>query len=191
MLNYPLHTKDTAPKATHPHFDASLKEFGMIPNLYGVMANAPPVLDAYRSLGALFMGGPTMSLDPIEQQVVLLATSYENQCSYCMGAHSAIAGMMHIDQDIIDALRDGTPIKDPKLEALRQLAAAITRTRGWPDEAIVSNFLNVGYTQEQVLEVILGVTMKTLSNYVNHTAGTPLDEAFKPAAWTPPNKEVA
>lgn len=191
MLNFPLHSKDTAPEATHPHFDASLKQFGMIPNLYGVMANAPVVLEAYRSLGALFMGGPHMTLDPTEQQVVLLATSYENQCSYCMGAHSAIAGMMNIDQSIIEALRDGTPIEDPRLEALRRLAAAITQTRGWPDEAIVRHFLDVGYTQEQVLEVILGVTMKTLSNYVNHMAGTPLDEAFKPAAWTSPNKEVA
>lgn len=191
MFNFPLHTKDTAPEETHPHFDASLKEFGMIPNLYGVMANAPPVLDAYRAIGALFMGGPTMTLDATEQQVVLLATSYENQCSYCMGAHSAIAGMMNIDSGIVDALRDGTPINDPKLEALRQLAAAITQTRGWPDAAIVSNFLKAGYTQEQVLEVILGVTMKTLSNYVNHVAGTPLDKAFKPATWTPPKQEVA
>jgi uncharacterized peroxidase-related enzyme len=190
MLDYPLHTRETAPPEAQQYFDASLKQFGMIPKLYEVMASAPPVLEGYRALGDLFMGGP-ITLTSTEQQVVLLAASFANECTYCMGAHSAIAGMMKIDEDIIRALRDDTVIPDPRLEALRQLTLAITRTRGLPDQQIVQNFLNAGYNQAQVLEVILGVAMKTLSNYVNHMAQTPLDEAFQPVAWTPPVKSAA
>lgn len=191
MLDYTLHTPETAPKETREHFDYALKNFGMAPNLYGIMAAAPPVLGAYRALGDLFMGGKDITLDTTEQQIVLLAASFENQCTYCMGAHSAIAAMFKVDPAVIEALRNNTPILDEKLEALRRLTVAITRNRGFAEEAVVKAFIDAGYTKEQVLEVILGVTMKTLSNYVNHMAKTPLDEAFKNAAWTPPNQAVA
>jgi hypothetical protein len=83
-------------------------------------------------------------------------------------------------------VRGGTPISDSKLEALRQLTSEIVTNRGWPRPESVKRFLSAGYTQANVLEVILGVGLKTLSNYTNHLAETSLDDAFASAAWTLP-----
>ena len=87
--------------------------------------------------------------------------------------------------DVIKALRDNTPFADPKLEALRTFATVINDSRGWPTDAQVSAFLEAGYTQETVLEVILGTSVKLLSNYTNHVAETELDAAFAPNVWSP------
>lgn len=57
-------------------------------------------------------------------------------------------------------------------------------TRGWPSDEDIRAFTNAGYGERQILEVILGIGFKTLSNYTNHVAGTPLDTAFAKAAWS-------
>jgi alkylhydroperoxidase family enzyme len=49
----------------------------------------------------------------------------------------------------------------------------------------LQRFLNAGYTRGQVFEVLMAISMKTLSNYANHIAGTPLDAKFEPFAWEP------
>ncbi len=175
-----VHTIDSAPDAAKPLLDQSLKSYGFVPNLHGVMAEAPTLLDAYRTVSDIF---DRTSFTPVERQVVLLAASYENGCNYCMAAHSTIAAMHKAPDQVIAALRDGNPIDDPKLEALRRLAAAVTTTRGRPDPSAVEAFFAAGYGKQQFFEVILGIGMKTLSNYTNHVADTPLDDAFAPQAW--------
>ena len=91
--------------------------------------------------------------------------------------------MAKVPADVIDALRNNTPIADPKLEALRSFAAVINETRGWPSESQVAAFLDAGYTSQNVLEVILGTSLKVMSNYTNHVAETEVDAAFAPNAW--------
>jgi alkylhydroperoxidase family enzyme len=103
---------------------------------------------------------------------------------YCVAAHSVIAGMQQVPGDVVGAIREGKPIADAKLEALRRFTSAVTKTRGRPAEDDSRAFLATGFTQAQILEVVLGVGMKTLSNYTNHIAGTPLDSAFAKAAWS-------
>jgi AhpD family alkylhydroperoxidase len=149
----------------------------------GVMANSPAFLKAYRSVAAHF---DTTSLTPTERQIILLTVSALNGCNYCMAAHTVIAGMQKVDAQIVDALRKGNPLADDRLEALRLFAADVVETRGWPSEASKNRFLAVGYSPSQMLEVVLGIGLKTLSNYANHLAGTPLDSAFAKAAWTQP-----
>jgi alkylhydroperoxidase family enzyme len=85
---------------------------------------------------------------------------------------------------VVQAIRNGRPIADKKLEALRRFTAAVVTSRGWPSDADTGAFLNAGYGRQQVLEVVLGVGIKTLSNYTNHIADTPLDQAFATAAWS-------
>jgi alkylhydroperoxidase family enzyme len=88
---------------------------------------------------------------------------------------------------VSDASRTEQPIADPRLEALRRLAEALVRGRGHAD-AEVAHFLAAGYQPSQVVEVLVGVTLKTLSNYTNHLAITPLDGVFEARAWTPPGR---
>ena len=89
---------------------------------------------------------------------------------------SAKAG---VPQDIIDAVRDGNPIEDDRYSALRTFSAAIVEKRGQVSEAEIEAFLGTGFTKAQVLEVIVGAAFKLISNYTNHIANIPLDEAFQ------------
>ncbi len=180
-MTYTVHTIETAPEAAKAPLTEARQAYGFIPNLLGVMAESPALLKAYRTLSGLF---EETSLSPIERQIVLLTTSYENGCEYCVAAHSVIAAMQKLPADAVQAIRDGKPIADPKLETLRRFTAAVVDSRGRPSDAEIEAFVAAGYGRQQVLEVVLGVGMKTLSNYTNHVADTPLDPAFAGSAWS-------
>lgn len=170
----------TASEPARTALDRVQKQYGFTPNLYRIFANAPNSIDAYLSVSEAFGHG---TLDATERNVVALAVSRENGCHYCVAVHSAVADMQKDSSSITDAIRDGRPIDDAKLEALRQLAQALVRGRGHA-EAEVRAFLKAGYRPEQVLEVLVGVAMKTLSNYANHLVDTPLDDVFSKRKWS-------
>lgn len=176
---------DNAPADSRELLSKAKQNFGFIPNLLGNMAHAPSLLKAYLTLSSLF---DQTSLSATERQVVLLATSTKNQCRYCVAAHTAIAGMQKVPADVVTSIRNDEVITDPKLQALRRFAEETVETRGWPSETATQSFLEAGYTEAQALEVLVGIGMKTLSNYTNHIASTPLDRAFAPVAWEPPVK---
>jgi len=180
-MSYTVHTVDTAPAAAREILAGARKGLGFVPNLFAVMAEAPALVKAYTTLSRIF---DETSLSATERQVVLLTVSYENDCEYCIAAHSTIAGMQKVPPDVVQSIRDGRPIADSKLEALRRFTAAVVNSRGWPSDADTAAFAAAGYGRQQVLEVVLGVGLKTISNYANHIADTPLDAAFGPAAWS-------
>lgn len=179
-MTYKLHTEETAPESARPILTQVKGKFGFVPNLLATMADAPALLKGYLALADIF---DSTSFSPTERQIVLLATSLENGCAYCMAAHTAIAGMQKVPDDVVKSLRDNKPIADVKLEALRLFATDVVTERGYPSAESLNRFLSAGYTKSHVLEVVLGIGMKTLSNYTNHLADTPLDAAFKAAEW--------
>jgi len=179
------HTADTAPDQAKDQLKAIEKKYGFIPNLMAIMGNAPASLQAYLKLNELFS---QTSLSPVEQQIVILTASAANQCEYCVAAHSMEAPMHRVPEEVIEAIRDGNPIADDRAESLRRLTEEIVNSRGWPQQETIDQFLSAGFQPEQILEVILGVAMKTLSNYTNHLAETPLDAQFSDKAWTAPAK---
>ncbi len=188
MSQFQVHTTDSAPAGARPILDGAQKSMGFVPNLFGVFAESPELLKAYTTIGSLV---DATSFTPTERQIVLLATSFDNECDYCMAAHSTIAGMQNVAEDVVGALRSGDPIADPKLEALRTFTQKVVHQRGRVADVDVQAFVDAGYARKQVLEVVLGVGMKTLSNYTNHLADTPLDDAFQPKAWTAPERVSA
>jgi uncharacterized peroxidase-related enzyme len=180
MTKFEIHTIETAPENSKELLEGAQKQLGFIPNLYGIMAEAPAALNAYNSINQSF---ESSSLNSTEKQIVLLATSYVNKCHYCMAVHSTVAQMQKLDGNIIEALRTGEAIADSKLEALRNFTQSVVEKRGWIEEQDVEAFINAGYSKAQLLEIIVGVAQKTLSNYINHVVQTPLDEAFQPNKW--------
>ncbi len=176
-----LHTVATAPTAAQPLLEGAQKSLGFIPNLFAALADSPAALEAYLKLSDLL---GQSDLDATEQQIVAIAASRENNCTYCVAAHTTIAQMGNLDPATITALRDGTPLPEQKHEALRTFTISVLHQRGnvTPDE--LEAFLAAGYSQKHVLSVILGVSMKTLSNYSNHLLNPPLDAAFQPNSWT-------
>ena len=186
-MSFPLHSIDSAPDGSKAILEGANKALGFVPNLYATMAEAPALLKGYTQLSTTF---DTSSLSPTERQIVLLTASFENGCDYCMAAHTAISGMQKVPNDVVQALRDGTPIADAKLEALRTFTRRLVQARGWAEAGDVQALLDAGYERSTVLEVVLGVGLKTMSNYLNHIAATPLDEAFQPAKWERPAAAV-
>ncbi len=180
-MSLKVHSIKSAPDLSKPILDAVGKNFGFVPNLMGVFASNPETLKSYLALSdALSKSG----LSPLEQQIVAITVSRENNCEYCVAAHSAISAMSSLDQNVVNQLRSGGNLADKKLEALRAFTQKITAARGWIDSAGIEAFRSAGYDDSHVLAVVLGIAMKTLSNYTNHIAQTPLDEKFAPFKWS-------
>lgn len=177
---FPVHTPESAPVASKPVLEAVGKKYGFVPNLMGVLASAPSAVEAYAAIGALFA---QTSLPLAAREVVLLTVARANECSYCVAAHSTTATMADVPVDVIAAVREERPIADAKLEAVRVLTRAIVATRGRVEQRDLDQFLAAGYRPAHVLEVIVGVTLKTLSTYTNHLADTPVDAVFAPHRW--------
>ena len=182
MNDFSLHTIQSAPDAAKPMLEDSEKAYGFLPNLYRNMAEAPELLEGYLSLSGIFS---KTSFTETERQIVLLTNNRLNGCEYCMAAHTTISQGAGVPDDVIAALRNGTPIADARLEALRKFAAMINETRGYPKEQDIAEFIGAGFTKQNVLEVLVGTSLKVLSNYTNHITKTPLDEAFVPNSWSP------
>lgn len=182
MTDFTLHDESTAPEASKALLEGSKKAFGMIPNLHRAMAESPELLDAYKHLHTLFLN---TSFTPTEQNVVWLTINVEHACHYCVPAHTAIAHSMQVDPEVIEALRQARPLSDAKLDALRVFTLELLRQRGDVSSEQLATFLDAGYSRQQVLEVLLGVAQKVMSNYLNHIVDTPVDEAFKKFAWQP------
>lgn len=181
MSKFILHTPDSAPEAARATLLSAQKQMGFVPNMYANMANAPAALEAYLGLSAQF---DKTSFNPVERQVVLLAVSVENGCEFCVAAHSMIARKMAKAPDaVINALRNHGTIPDARLEALAEFARNMVKERGWVSGAPLEAFLKAGFTHQQALEVVLGVSMKTLSNYANHLTETQTNAEFSEEAW--------
>ncbi len=176
MTEFTIYNIETAPEGVKPLFEKSIQDFGMIPNLHGVMAAAPALLNSYQQIHDLFQ---STSFNADELTVVWQVINVEHNCHYCIPVHSAIAAMMGVDADIVDAIRNDKPITDEKLEVLRQTTLAMVKQRGILLEDEKEQFFSVGYGQQQLLEIILGISQKIMSNYTNHLNNTPVDEPFK------------
>lgn len=187
MTRFERHTPATAPADSKPLLEGARKAYGFSPNLLATMAEAPALLEGYTTLAGIF---DKSSFTATERQIVLMTNNRLNGCEYCMAAHTTISQMQGVPEDVIEALREDTPIADAKLEALRQFAEQVNVSRGWPSEENVDAFLTAGYRRQHILEVVLGTGLKVLSNYTNHIAETPLDNAFARNAWTPQPQTV-
>lgn len=188
MSEFKIFSQETAPEKSQPLLEASHKAFGMVPNLHGVMAAAPTLLEGYQKLHQL---AQQTSFSKEELTVVWQAINVEHSCHYCVPGHTAIAHSMKVDPAITEALRNETPLPSEKLEALRTFTLALTRGRGEVTAQQVENFLAAGFSQQNVLEIILVLAQKVMSNYTNHLAATPVDKAFEKFAWEKKSVVVA
>lgn len=180
MTNFPSHDLETAPDASKPLLEKSQKAFGRLPGLHKVLAESPQAYEGYQLLHKLFT---ETDFNADELTVVWQAINVENACHYCVPAHTGIAKMMKVSDDLTEALRNETPLPSEKLEALRTFTVQMVRDRGNVTDTQMKTFFAAGYSHRAVLDVILGLAQKTMSNYVNHVAETPVDEVFQPLAW--------
>ncbi|MEA1784796.1 carboxymuconolactone decarboxylase family protein [Arenibacter sp. GZD96] len=158
------------------------KAMGVVPNMYAGMAINPSLLDSYAYAYNSFRAHSGFS--SVEQEVILLSVAVENNCDYCVAAHSFVGDKMSgVPTEITDAIRDGKPVSDKKLAALSTFSKIMTSSRGNATQEEIDAFLAAGYTPEHVLGVITGIGVKTFSNYFNHINHTEVDAMFASRAW--------
>jgi AhpD family alkylhydroperoxidase len=184
MAEFTVHDEQTAPEQARPMLAGAKRRLGFVSTLTGVMAESPELLAGYN---ALFQQFQASSLSAPAKHVVLVTASVANGCAYCVAAHSTMALRGDLAPEVVAALRDGKALDDPELEAVHAFTHAVVDGRGWVDDEQVDAFLAAGYTRRHVLDVVLGVGVKTLSNYTNHIAATPLDPAWAAQEWAPPS----
>ena len=181
MTPFKLHTIESAPEASKPMLEASVKGFGMLPNLHAVMAESPAILEAYKAIHGIFTTKTNFNAE--ELTVVWQTINVENDCHYCVPAHTGIAHSMKVDAAITDALRNGTALPNDKLQTLHEMTLAVVRDRGVISDAQMQSFFNAGYTQAHYLDILVGYAQKIMSNYTNHAAQTEVDEPFQKFVW--------
>lgn len=176
-------TIDTATGPATDVLSAAKQRMGMIPNMYTRMANAPMLLKTY-SVG--YDGFREESgFVAAEQEVVFLTISHENGCDYCVAAHGFLAANKSgVAPDVVAAIAQKADVPDARLHALRKFTRHLLDTRGRPEQAEATAFFDAGYTEEQVLYLVLAIAVKTISNYANHMFDTPIDAVFGGAPRT-------
>lgn len=180
MSNFKIHSVESAPEQSKPILEGAVKQMGRVPGLFGVMAESPHTLKAYTQLHQAFSDS---SFDADELTVVWQTINVEHECHYCVPAHTGIAHSMKVDPAITEALRNRTALPTEKLQALHDFTLSMVRNRGNVPADEMEAFFAAGYGQQQVLEVILGLSQKVISNYVNRVAKTPVDKVFEQFAW--------
>ncbi len=178
-------TLDTAEGEAAELLASAQKATGMVPNMYGVMANSPGLLATYLDGYRRFRSGSGFT--PAEQEAIFLTISRDNGCDYCMAAHSFLAdNISKTPVEITEAIRDDRPVDDERYSALIGMTRSMLDTRGHPSDADVATFREAGYSDAQVLELVLAVAVKTISNWSNHLFATPVDEVFASRLWSVP-----
>ena len=151
-------------------FDNLEKGLGFVPNIFATYAHSENALKNYMNLS-----NAKTSLKNKEKEVVNLAVSQVNECEYCLAAHTAVAGMNGFTPAQILELRAGEASFDSKLDALAKLSKNITENRGATDTQVIENFLNAGWTKENLIDTIVLVGDKTITNYLHKTTQVPVD----------------
>lgn len=175
MSHYKTHTINSAPEKAKPLLEKIQKQYEFLPNFLGKLANAPTVLEAYLSLQQFF---EQTRFTPIERQVILLQVSVYNQCHYCVPVHTVLAEASKMPKSEIEAIIHQSPLHDSKLQVLSSFVIEILTTGGRPSQSMLQQFLQEGYDENQVLDLLLGIAMKTISNYANHLMQTEVDPQF-------------
>ena len=164
MIQFKFHTAEEAQGESKDLLLGIKNQFGFIPNMFAYMAEAPTTIHAYLQLNELVS---KTSFTVSEQQVALLAVSVENECGFCVVAHRAIGKMKNANVQSLTAIAENTEIVDSKERALATFVRTVVKTKGKPTDLDVEQFLNAGFTKQQVFESMLIVSIKTLSNYIN------------------------
>lgn len=181
MTTLTIHSIESAPAESKPFLEKSFKANGRVPGLHGVLASSPGLLEAYQTLHEKFVDS---SFDNEELTVVWQTINVEHECHYCVPAHTGIANMMKVNPALTEALRNSDAMPNDKLQALHDTTLSMVRNRGQLSETEVNNFYAAGYGEQQLLEIILGLSQKVISNYTNRIAETPVDAVFKKFAWS-------
>jgi len=174
MKTIPVPAYAQVSPANQALFDSLKKSLGMVPNLYATFAHSEHALGNYLAL----QSGKS-SLSAKARELINLVVSQVNACEYCLAAHTAIGKMTgYTDAQILE-IRRGRASFDARLDALARLVRNIASERGHADPALVQAFFDAGWTEGNLVDAIVVIGDKTVTNYLHGTTQVPVD--FPPA----------
>lgn len=188
MNNFKLFKMQEVNQATKEKLQSLEDNIGFIPNLYSAVAASESSLDAFVEMNNYFANS---LFSQIEQQIILLATSTENGCGYCVAGHTTFSEMQGIPKVYVEAMRNNQRLPNAKLEALNQFTRSLVKNRGKVSNTLIKRFLAEGYKQSDVINLILGISIKTFSNLTSILMDIPLDAAFEQNQWSKPVNRIA
>lgn len=170
MKTFTVPTRDHVSPANQQLFDNLKKMIGKVPNLYATFAYSQNALGAYLALQSA-----KSSLRAKEKEVVNLVVSQVNQCDYCLAAHTAIGKLNGFTDDQILEIRSGAASFDPKLNALASFVKSASLNHGKPEAQVLEDFFNAGYNEENLVDTIVLIGDKTITNYLHKATQVPID----------------
>src|SRR5690606_5270409 len=183
MSRLPLRTIEDAPDEAKERLAAAEKNNGYLPNLLRVLANAPVALETYLTVGSI---NARASLTLAEREAVQITAAATHGCGFCVAGHTAIGyKKAHLEEAIVEALRNKTTVPDARLNAVARFTEEVIAARGAVSDDALATFKAAGYTDQQALEVVLGVSLATLCNFANNLGQPPLNEQLEPYRWQP------
>lgn len=182
MSTFTIHRVQDAPAASQARLRAVEDSVGFLPNVYGLLAASPAALEGLTALNVAFEAS---SFSPLEREVIALTTSVFNRCPYCVAGHSTFAGAHGLDQVSLAAIRAGGVASGPRLATIGRMTIDLLETRGELSRTQLNEFIDAGFARHQLLELLLGVASKVITNFTSKAARLSLDEAFQRYAWLP------
>lgn len=170
MKQFEVPTREEVSPVNQAIFDDLKSKLGFVPNIYATYAYSANALGRYLS----FSSGNT-SLSNKEKEAIFLVVSQVNNCLYCQAAHTAVGKMNGFTDEQIIELRKGVATFDSKLDALVKLAKSIIENRGVVPDSVLNTFYDAGYTNENLIDTIVSVGEKTITNFLHKVTNIPID----------------
>lgn len=172
VTHFPDHTLESAPSAARATMASVARKQGYLPVAVTRLASSPELLNGFLRVSALF---ESTTLEPLAREVVIMTMATRNGCHLCVAMHTAKLAALDADAGLVTALREGSPLPDERLEAVRQFTLAALAANGAVDDAELQSFLAHGHTSRNALEVVLGIGAYTMSTLANRLTDAPID----------------
>ena len=181
MARLPILTTETAPEASREGVSKAEKANGFIPNLIGLLANAPVALETYQTVSGI---NARSGLSLAEREAGQITAAATHGCGFCVAGHTAVAyKKAGLNEDVVNALRANARVPDAKLNAVADFTRAVIRSRGAVADTELAAFKAAGFNDANALEVVLGVSLATLCNFANNLGKPDLNPQLQPYAW--------
>lgn len=180
MDTFKTHTPQSAAPAAKAIFTNVTDALGFLPNVLATLGQVPETAQAFVTLNQTFS---LSSFSPLEREILQITASIQNKAPYCVAGHTRFAKDQGLDDKIIQTVRQGRLLADPQLRALQIFTVKMMEKKGRLSDADRTDFLGAGYSQNQMLEAVHGITFKVLTNFLSNLTTPEMDDAFKPFQW--------
>ncbi|MFJ4836934.1 carboxymuconolactone decarboxylase family protein [Streptomyces sp. NPDC088746] len=175
--HFPDHTIGSAPQASRRTMEAmAAKQGGRVPSAVARLATSPETLHGFLQASAAF---ESSTLDPLSREVVVMTVATRNDCHICVEMHTGRLRSLGAAPELVAALRasasDGRPLPDERLEGVRRFTLAVLESAGAVGDERLQDFLSLGHTPRNALEVVLGIGAYTMSTLANRLTGAPVE----------------